>query len=59
MQTQIDNLKTLISSLKQSLPYASRQAYYNDKRRIVELEAELKTLEVRQHRLEEAENGTI
>ena len=59
MQTQIDNLKTLISSLEQALPYASSQAYYNDKRRIIELEAELKTLEVRQHRLEEAENGTI
>ena len=59
MQELIDNLNRRIKSLKECLPYADGQAYYKDKREIAKLESELRDLELKQHRQEEAENGNI
>ena len=44
-QDQIRHLKARIASLSEYLPYADGQAYYNDKREIEALSAELRTLE--------------
>ena len=44
-QDQIRHLKTLIADLSERLPYADGQAYYDDKRKIQELTAELLELE--------------
>ena len=41
-------LKSLIADLSERLPYADGQAYYDDKRKIEALKAELFQLEVRQ-----------
>lgn len=41
LQQKIHNLKNRIKSLKESLPYADGQAYYDDERKIAELSAEL------------------
>ena len=44
-QDQIRHLKARIASLSECLPYADGQAYYNDKREIEALKAELRALE--------------
>lgn len=44
-QDQIRHLKARIASLSECLPYADGQAYYNDKREIEALKAELWALE--------------
>lgn len=44
-QNQIRHLKALIADLFERLPYADGQAYYDDKRTIQALKAELLELE--------------
>ena len=44
-QDQIRHLKTRIADLSERLPYADGQAYYDDKRKIEALSAELRALE--------------
>ena len=44
-QNQIRQLKARIASLSECLPYADGQAYYNDRREIKALKAELLELE--------------
>lgn len=44
-QDQIRHLKTRIADLSERLPYADGQAYYDDKRKIQALTAELRALE--------------
>ena len=44
-QDQIRHLKTRIADLVEKLPYADGQAYYDDKRKIEALRAELRALE--------------
>ena len=44
-QDQIRHLKTRIADLSERLPYADGQAYYDDKRKIEALRAELRVLE--------------
>jgi hypothetical protein len=44
-QDQIRHLKARIADLSEWLPYADGQAYYDDKRKIQELTAELLELE--------------
>ena len=44
-QDQIRHLKTRIADLSERLPYADGQAYYEDKRKIEALTAELIKLE--------------
>ena len=38
---EIERLEAFIHSLREALPYADGQAYYNDKRKIAQMEAEL------------------
>ena len=44
-QDQIRHLKARIAALSERLPYADGQAYYDDKRKIEALSAELRALE--------------
>lgn len=44
-QDQIRHLKARIADLSERLPYADGQAYYDDKRKIEALSAELRALE--------------
>ena len=44
-QDQIRHLKVRIADLVEKLPYADGQAYYDDKRKIEALRAELRALE--------------
>ena len=44
-QDQIRHLKARIADLSEWLPYADGQAYYDDKRKIEALSAELRALE--------------
>lgn len=44
-QDQIRHLKARIADLSERLPYADGQAYYDDKRKIEALSAELRELE--------------
>ncbi len=46
MQDQIESLERRIKSLKQCLPYADGQAYYNDKREIARLQEKLRQLKI-------------
>lgn len=59
MQSLIDSTSKQIKNLESALQYASGQSYYNDKRKIQELKAELHRLELKQHREEEAKSGMI
>ena len=45
IQDQIRHLKVRITDLVEKLPYADGQAYYDDKRKIEALRAELRALE--------------
>ena len=44
-QDRINHLKARIADLSERLPYADGQAYYDDKRKIEALSAELRALE--------------
>lgn len=44
-QDQIRHLKSRIADLSERLPYADGQAYYDDKRKIEALSAELRALD--------------
>ena len=44
-QEQIRHLKARIAGLSERLPYADGQAYYDDKRKIEALSAELRALD--------------
>ena len=45
IEAQIKNLELRIESLREALPYADGQAYYDDKRKIEALKADLFSLE--------------
>ena len=45
IQDQIRHMKVRIADLSERLPYADGQAYYEDKRKIEALRAELRALE--------------
>ena len=45
IQDQIHHIKAHIADLSERLPYADGQAYYDDKRKIEALKAELQALE--------------
>lgn len=59
MQDIIDNLKAQIKQAEKLLQYADGRQCGRDKERISEMKEELRQLEIKQFRLEEAEMGNI